>query len=283
MENLPISVIIIAKNAEKTIEECLNSVQRNNPAEVIVVDGNSSDRTVEIAGGYTERIYSDDGRGKSFARQLGAEQARQEYIAYVDSDVILGEGALATMLTEFQGSGYVSISARVPPDIRSRSYWEWARRQHSQISRGKSQIVRIGMAACLFRRETILKYGFELGYGGYLDDIDLEYRLRKDGHSFGRSSALMEHHGKTDLKSLTKYWFLFGRLSCYYTRKFGPWHAGFWPPIGALYWIVLCLFKGRIRLLPYFIVSGTIQTAGMVRGFLELIGEALTRRQDNAA
>ncbi len=282
MENLPISVIIITKNAEKTVEECLNSVQRNNPAEVIVVDGNSSDRTVEIARGYTESIYSDNGRGKSHARQLGAEQARQEYIAYVDSDVILGEEALAIMLTEFQDSDYVSISARVPPDIRSRSYWEWARRQHSKMSHGSSQVVRIGMAACLFRRETILKYGFELGYDGYLDDVDLEYRMRKDGHKFGRSSALMEHRGRTDLKSLTKYWFFFGRLSCYYMRKFGPWHAGFWPPLGALYWIVRCLFKGRIRLLPYFIVSGTMQTAGMVKGFLELIGEALTRRQDNA-
>ena len=59
---LPISVIVPAKNAESTIEECLISVQRNNPAEIIVVDGNSSDRTVEIARRYTEEIYSDEGR-----------------------------------------------------------------------------------------------------------------------------------------------------------------------------------------------------------------------------
>ena len=87
MENLPISVIIIAKNAERTIEECLSAVKKSNPAEIIVVDGNSTDRTVEIARRYTEHIYPDEGKGIGYARQLGAEMASQEYIAYVDSDV----------------------------------------------------------------------------------------------------------------------------------------------------------------------------------------------------
>jgi len=46
---LPISVIIVAKNAESTIEECLDSVRRNNPAEIIVVDGLSTDKTVSLS------------------------------------------------------------------------------------------------------------------------------------------------------------------------------------------------------------------------------------------
>lgn len=283
MENLPISVIIIAKNAEETIKECLSLVQRNNPTEIIVVDGNSSDRTVEIASGYTERIYSDDGGGKSFARQLGAEQARQEYIAYVDSDVILGEGALAIMLAEFQGSDYVSIGAREPPDIKSSSYWEWGQRQYAQIANPPSREDRIGMAACLFRRETILKYGFELGYGGYIDDVDLEYRLRRDGHKFGRSSALIYHHVRADLKSFASYRFLLGRLAPHYIGKYGIRKVSLWPPLVIAYWLGFCLLKGKLRLIPYFVVDGIVQTAGMVKGFLELIGEALTRRQDNAS
>lgn len=59
LENLPISVVIAAKNAERTIKECLDSVQRNNPAEIIIVYGVSTDRTVEIAQRYTNRIYFD--------------------------------------------------------------------------------------------------------------------------------------------------------------------------------------------------------------------------------
>ncbi len=135
METLPISVIIIAKNAEETMQDCLDSVRRNSPAEIIVVDGNSSDSTVEIARGYTDRICSDGGKGLACARQLGAEEARQEYIAYVDSDVVLTEGALATMLAEFQSSEDISISAQAVLDIKHSNYWGWASYQHTRYSK----------------------------------------------------------------------------------------------------------------------------------------------------
>jgi len=280
MEKPPISVIIVAKNAESTIEKCLDSVRRNNPAEVIVVDGNSTDKTVEIAGKYTDRIYSDEGRGKSYARQLGVEQARQEYITYVDTDVVLTEGALTTMLAEFQSSGYVSIRAQVSPGIKHLNYWEWAQHQHHQLRHIEHHI---GTAACLFRRDILLKYGFELSYGGCLDDQDLEFRLRREGYKFGISSALAYHQERASLQSLIKQRFLYGRVAPYYIWKYGPWHAGFWPPGVTLYWFAICLIKGKPKLIPYFILDGIVQTAGMMKGFFELVSEVLRRRRQKYA
>ncbi len=278
MENLPVSVIVITRNSESTLEECLTAVQMNNPAEIIVVDGNSTDRTLEIAGNYTERIYSDEGRGKSYARQLGAEQAKQEYIAYVDSDVTLMEGALATMLTEFQGSDYITIHARSVPNIKCTTYWEWASRQHSRMGNARGGTGHIGMLASLFRRETILKYGFELSCRGRMDDVDLDYRMRKDGHKFGVSSALEYHHVKSGFKSFVRYRFFFGQVHSCYIRKYGLWRLGSWPPLTALYWLGVCLIKGKLRLILYFIAVGVIETAGMAKGFLEMIGETLRRK-----
>lgn len=274
MGNLPISVIIIARNAEKTIEDCLKSVQRNNPTEIIVVDGNSTDRTVDIARRYTEKVYSDEGRGESYARQLGAEQATQEYIAYVDSDVILTDGALATMLAEFQGSGYISLRAQVSPGMERLNYWEWAQYQHSQFRNLEG---RIGTLTCLFSRETILKYRFDLSPSGLLDDVDLEFRLKRQGYKFGTSSALVYHRHRANLKSLAWRKFKDGRGMSLFILKHGPWHAGFWPPLSMLYWLGFSLIKGKPSLIPYFLVEGTVKTAGMVKGFLELIGEALRK------
>lgn len=280
MENLPISVIVVAKNAEKTIEDCLISVCRNKPTEVIVVDGNSSDRTVEIAGRYTKRIYSDDGKGLSYARQLGAEQARQEYIAYVDSDVILTEGALATMLAEFEASDYVSLGPQSEPIYDRLTYWVWAQHQRGSLVSASHTEVPINITCGLLRRETILKYGFETSYGGYLDDLDLGYRLRKDGYRFGLSSARCYHHWRADLKSLAKYHFFLGRVRVGYIRKYGIWHAGFWPPLVMLHRLALCLIKGKLKLIPFEIVDGVVQTAGLATGFLDLIGGIVKRRQD---
>ena len=45
----PVSVQIITLNEEANIAECIESVLRNDPAEVVVIDGGSTDRTVEMA------------------------------------------------------------------------------------------------------------------------------------------------------------------------------------------------------------------------------------------
>jgi len=267
MENVPVSVIVVAKNAEKTIEDCLKSVQRNNPAEIIVVDGNSTDRTVDIAREYTKKVYSDEGKGLNLARQLGAEQATQEYIAYVDSDVILTDGALKTMLADLQGSECISMLAQEVTDAKYSSYWQWAQYQHNQFRHLEGHL---GTIASLSRKEIILKYGFDLSERD-LDDVDLELRLKREGYKFGVSSARYYHRYRANLKSLAKYRFFLGRVRARYIRKYGPWNPGLWPPLSTLYWLGFSLIKGKPKLIPYFLVEGTAETAGMVKGFFELI------------
>jgi glycosyltransferase involved in cell wall biosynthesis len=273
MGDLPISVIVVAKNAEKTIGDCLKSVQRNNSAEIIVVDGNSTDRTLEITRKYTERIFNDGGRGLNYARQLGAEQATQVYIAYVDSDVVLSDGAMVTMLADLQGSEYVSMLAQEVTDAKYSSYWQRAQYQHNQFRNAEGHL---GTVASLLRRETVLKYGFDLSERD-LDDADLELRMRREGCRFGISSAQYYHRYRMDFKSLAMYRFFIGRVGARYIRKYGPWHAGFWPPLSMLYWLGFSLIKGKPALIPYFLVEGVAKTAGMVKGFFELIGEALRK------
>lgn len=278
MESLPISVVIVAKNAEIKLKECLDSVQRNNPAEIIIVDGLSTDRTVEIAREYTHRIYSDEGKGLGYARQLGAEQATQEYISYVDSSVVLTEGALKTMLAELRGSGYVSVNATEMSKAKHSSYWDWAQEKQEWYSvNRRPDIVHLSTRACLLRREVILKYGFDTSER-YLDDIDLAIRLERDGYKSGISSAIFYRYHRADLKSFVRHCFFAGQVETRYIRKWGPWKVGFWPPLQTPYWIAFYLIKGNPKLIPYVIVRMVAQAAGMVKGFLWLMAETKASR-----
>ncbi|MBI4333636.1 MAG: glycosyltransferase family 2 protein [Chloroflexi bacterium] len=272
---MPVSVIVIARNAEKNIGDCLASVQANLPAEIIVIDGNSTDRTLTLARQYSAEVLSDGGRGKAYARQLGAEMARQEYIAYVDSDVALEEGALATMLKEFQGSGHAAIRAQVRPGMKCSSYWQWAQYQHHLWS---SRREHIGMMACLMRRETILNYGFDPDAGD-IDDTVIELKLINAGFTFGVSSALVRHSWPPGLSQLVRYRFFLGRLKPLAIQRYGPWHPGFWPPVSALYWVVISLVKGKPALIPYLLVDGIAKTAGMVAGSLDMLCESLRKKK----
>jgi glycosyltransferase involved in cell wall biosynthesis len=276
MDNLPISVIVITKNSESDINKCLLSIKNNNPAEIILVDGNSTDGTVNIAQIYTDKIYSDNDRGESYARQLGAELASQEYIVYVDSDAVLTEGALSSLLSEFIRSAYISIKAIVLPGGKITNYWQWGQEQHNKFRHVENNI---GMLTCIFRRDTILKFQFDLSPRGLLDDSDLEYRLKKNGYKFGISSATVFHPYRATFKEFVKRRFKDGRGMSRFIRKNGPWHKSVWPPLHMVYWIGISLIKGKPKLIPYFIVNGTAQTAGMIKGFFEISSEAFHKNK----
>ena len=84
-----VSVVVCAYNAERTMDQCLASLAVLNypDYEVIVVNDGSRDRTLSIAEGYGFcRIINQSNHGLSVARNVGAEAATGEIVAYTDSD-----------------------------------------------------------------------------------------------------------------------------------------------------------------------------------------------------
>ena len=67
MGTVKLSVFIITKNEEKSIERCLRSILWAD--EVILVDGHSTDKTVEITRRYTDKIYFKE--FKDFSQSCG--------------------------------------------------------------------------------------------------------------------------------------------------------------------------------------------------------------------
>lgn len=79
-----ISAIIIAKNEERMIGACLDSLTFCN--EMLVVDNESSDKTAEIAKKKGARVVSHKMRDFSQARDFGLAHAKSAWILYVDAD-----------------------------------------------------------------------------------------------------------------------------------------------------------------------------------------------------
>jgi len=87
-ERQRLSVVILTKNEETRITRCLDSVTWAD--EVIVVDGQSTDRTVDICRQYGARVISHAFEG-SFAteRNLGLEHARGDWVLQIDADDVV--------------------------------------------------------------------------------------------------------------------------------------------------------------------------------------------------
>ncbi len=79
-----ISVIIITFNEELNLPRCLESVKWAE--EIIIVDSFSTDRTLEIARRYTNKIVTQKWKGFGSAKQLALETATSKWALSLDAD-----------------------------------------------------------------------------------------------------------------------------------------------------------------------------------------------------
>ncbi len=86
--NLPIAVVVPAYNAERFLNETLESIwaQSAQPSEVIVVDDGSTDRTLEIARHHPVTLMRQPNLGPSEARNVAICHTAQPWIAFLDAD-----------------------------------------------------------------------------------------------------------------------------------------------------------------------------------------------------
>jgi glycosyltransferase involved in cell wall biosynthesis len=186
---LPLSVVIPVRNAAALIEDCLASVIAAAPAEIIVVDGLSTDQTLEIVERYGIRALSDGGRGVATARMMGVQEATSEFIALIDADIVLPKGALKALLDEFRSGGYSALQAGLH-STSGPGYWGRALARHHNTGRSRNWL---GVMATVFRRETLLAYPLDASFLSG-EDIDLRWRLSRAGVRIGVSRKTIVNH-----------------------------------------------------------------------------------------
>ena len=86
----PLSVVVLTKNEEKNIEDCLKSIY-GWADEIIVVDDESTDKTVEIAKKFTGRVLHRKMENEGIHRNWAYQQAKNEWVLSLDADEAVTE------------------------------------------------------------------------------------------------------------------------------------------------------------------------------------------------
>lgn len=84
-DKLPISLCVFVKNEEKNLRDCIESVLPVI-SEVVIVDTGSTDKTLEIARKYTDRVYSVEFNDFGRIRTLTAHLSNQPWVLMLDAD-----------------------------------------------------------------------------------------------------------------------------------------------------------------------------------------------------
>ena len=101
---MKISAIIITYNEEKNIEDCIKSVDWAD--EIIIIDSNSCDKTIEIASGYTQKIFNFDGKIISEKRKFGLDKTTNDWNLFLDADERISK-ELKDEITNLNDDAYI--------------------------------------------------------------------------------------------------------------------------------------------------------------------------------
>ena len=114
-----ISIIIPAYNAEKYINECIDSILKNskeslNQTEIIVINDGSTDRTLKKLEKYKENniihVYTTKNQGVSAARNYGIKLAKGDWITFIDADDKVTEGFVDQNINELNNSALLKTT-----------------------------------------------------------------------------------------------------------------------------------------------------------------------------
>lgn len=203
---MKISVVIPVHNGGKTFQRCLDALSKTiyDNWECIVVDDYSTDNTVCIAQKYGVRVFSspENRVGPAEARNIGAQVARGDILLFLDADVLVQPGTIGHVAAIFKSEPHLDACFGSYDDAPTcenflsqyRTLQQFYAHQHSPID---SSIFRSKCGA--IRRSLFLTMG---GFNASaftrpgIEDIELGYRLHRDGYDVRLERLLQVKHMK---------------------------------------------------------------------------------------
>jgi glycosyltransferase involved in cell wall biosynthesis len=104
-----VSVILLTKNSVLTVQKSIESIfkQTRKPDEIVVVDGNSTDGTLDIVKEYPVKLVTEPGLGFGHARNLGVKNASGDIVFFIDSDCYAEPNWIENALPTFESNSEI--------------------------------------------------------------------------------------------------------------------------------------------------------------------------------
>ena len=197
--NVRVTVGMCVRNAGTTVKEAIESViDQDFPhelMELIVVDGDSRDRTLSIVRNYLSKIdmairIFRENKGLGQARQIVVENASGDYIVWVDGDMTLSRDFIKKQVKFMDQNPKVGIAKGTyelktgPNLLATLEIYSRAVDKLRDYSLEKTRSKSLGTSGCIYRVKAIKEAGgFDRNIKGYGEDWDAECRVRVAGWS----------------------------------------------------------------------------------------------------
>lgn len=265
-----VSIIIPAFNEEKNIAICLESLKKQSYKliEIILVDDISKDNTTDVAKKISlslklnlkiisPKIHSERG----VVRNLGAKEARGEYLLFIDADMKLSENVVEDCVNLLKKDSEIK-AAIIPEQSFGKGFWSRCRALEKKCYIGDPNIE----AARFFEKQAFWDVG---GWDSKMisgEDWDLTRRVRAKFLVGRVESYIFHNEGRLTLWKVTRKKFYYASRSKNFLKRYPlKWD-------GILFFVFRPAYLRNWRL----IVSDPLHGIGMfILKFIEVVAGAL--------
>ena len=228
---MKLAFAILTKNSGRTLGKCLEAIAKLKEEfepEVVIVDGGSTDNTLNIVERYREeldiKVLYDGGKGLGYARDIGWRASNADYIVMLDSDVIVSRGFLKKAIELLQQDEKLgAVSAKLKPISLDRGWLGRFQEKNLAIYLHHldppypAKAVALHTACTVFRRKVLEEIGgFDTYFNLAKEDSDISYRIRKAGYKLSYLNIYVLHLERARILKLN---FRYGRSFILISRK----------------------------------------------------------------
>jgi len=196
---MKISFVVIAYNEEENIKNCISSIlsqERLDDYEIIVVNDGSKDRTSGIVNNFAKinrkikLIDLKENKGRGYARCSGVRNAKGDYIAFVDADIILSKNWVRKCMKKIR-EGFDATGGIAVPDGDAIYFHKTFKIEpkllvHTTEITGSNGFYKKG----LFSRTS---FNSNMREG---EDFDFNSRIKNQGYNLQRVENLIVKHNE---------------------------------------------------------------------------------------
>lgn len=222
-----VTAVVATYNEERHIEKCLRDLLAQDglagEVEILVIDGGSDDRTVELVQrfadqGHPVQLLHNSKRLQVHAWNMGGWAANGKYVTLISAHTEYSSDYLVNCIEALESTGAANVGGIQVPvgDGAVGSVIAWAMQSPFAIGNGRFRYARTPefvdhVFTIFLKRETLLAIG---GYDESFavnEDCEFDYRLRKAGHTIYCTPAIrVRYHARPSIPRLARQMYRYG-------------------------------------------------------------------------
>jgi glycosyltransferase involved in cell wall biosynthesis len=270
---MKLSVVICVRNEGQRLRDCLESVIDNLPDEIILVDGNSSDNTLEIAREFSNiKIIESKHSSLTRDRQLGLDAAKNDLIAMIDADHRLAPDDLKNLLDDMSEFNLDLVTARLI-SYQNHGFWDAAEEASWLLTQDTPGVKNmVGTAPAIYKKRIFKFVRFDDHVTKSIDDTDFCYRLSKIPEirmGIGRTRIRQYHFA--DLGTYLRKFLWYGKGDGEFCRKNPERMPSMFFHLLIRYPFIYpfkAIRAARFNAIPFFVLQGSVRFIGLAKYFI---------------